>query len=336
MEQPAKPNVRKILDTTVAGGDRDSFLYGGNGSDRIEGEAGDDAVVGGGGDDLDLGGEQGDDRIYDRIYGGSGADSDFYGGSLEGKDTIHGDSGHGVLATIPPTAVTGMTGRVGGSGTDYLYAGIGSDRPNGGSGVDTASGRRANDTCIVDTAADVVRETAMGGAEDVIRSDANACTLTGGSDGHVERANINETAGAASLVGNSRANTLVGNGAGNILIGNSDDDILNGRSAGDIAEGGLGDDTFVVDTSSDVVQDLSGEGTDLVRAETDYTLPDGAATAFIENLRLQGTFGDINGDPLGSGGSGRPGHPRLRRRAGERRQRRGQAGVLQRSGSWQL
>ncbi len=90
---------------------------------------------------------------------------------------------------------------------------------NGGSGVDTASGGQANDTIIVDAAADVVRETAAGGAEEVIRSDALAYTLGSGAEGHVERANINNSLLAASLVGNAFANTLLCNSADNRLVG---------------------------------------------------------------------------------------------------------------------
>ena len=35
------------------------------------------------------------------------------------------------------------------------------------------------------------------------------------------------------------------------------------------------------------------------RAEVDYTLPDGSATDFVENLRLQGGFGNIDGSGNG-------------------------------------
>ncbi len=112
----------------------------------------------------------------------------------------------------------------------------------------------------------------MGGPKGVLRSDAQAYTQAGDAD----------------LEGNGRANTLVGNSASNSLAGQSGDDILNGRGGIDIAEGGLGNDTFVVDTATDQVRDSSAAGVDLVRAETDYSWPDGGAKEFIENLRMQG------------------------------------------------
>ncbi len=129
----------------------------------------------------------------------------------------------------------------------------------------------------------------------MLRSDALAYTLGTGAEGFIERANINRAAGDASLAGNSQANTLLGNSFDNRLEGGEGDDILNGRQGGDSLIGGAGDDTFVVDTATDRVEELDGEGSDLVRAESDFTLPDGSATAFVEALRMQGGKGDIDG-----------------------------------------
>jgi len=69
---------------------------------------------------------------------------------------------------------------------------------NGGSGANTAAGGVANDTVVVDTAADLVLETAMGGFEDVIRSNIQAYTLAEGPDGHVERVNVNKDVNGGS------------------------------------------------------------------------------------------------------------------------------------------
>ncbi len=260
---------------SLEGGFVTNRIGGLDGDDDLRGQTANDLIFGGSGDDV-VRGQDGDDFMY----GATGLDTLF--GNV-GDDTAYGEDGNDRLG--------------GGSGSDTLYAGIGSDRLNGGSGIDTAAGGVANDTFIVDTAADVVRETAAGGFEDVIRSDAQAYTLAAGDEGYVERANINNgpDVGAASLVGNNRANTLLGNSFDNYLEGNSGDDILNGRGGSDSLVGGLGDDTFVVDTQSDQIVELAGEGTDLVRAESDFTLPDATATAFVENLRMQGGKGDIGG-----------------------------------------
>ena len=52
--------------------------------------------------------------------------------------------------------------------------------------------------------------------------------------------------------------------------------------------GGLGDDSYSVDDAGDVVNEASGEGTDLVQSAITYTLP-----ANVENLTLTGV-GNLN------------------------------------------
>ncbi len=243
-------------DDDLRGTSSQDSLYGATDNDSLRGEEGDDRVTGGMGNDV--------------LFGGAGID-DLYGGS--GRDRM-----------------------AGGTGSDTLFGGSASDRLNGASGSDNAFGGKNNDTFIVDTVGDLVFETAGGGIEDVIRSDASAYTLITGNFGHVERVNLNTAAGSAMLVGNQHDNTLIGNSLANTLIGNSGNDILNASNGGtNRMTGGSGDDTFVVATADDVVQEFSGGGTDLVRALSDYTLPGGSAGAFVENLRLQGGFGNLNG-----------------------------------------
>ena len=59
--------------------------------------------------------------------------------------------------------------------------------------------------------------------------------------------------------------------------------------------GGKGDDTFIVDNSSDVIREYSNQGTDLVQASVTYRIRDGD----VENLTLTGSS-DINGTGNGS------------------------------------
>jgi len=278
------------IEDAMLGSGTDS-LFGSSAANRAYGQAGDDHLSGGLGDDRFYGGDG-----MDRLAGGSGADS-LRG--QDGDDRLEGDSGADTLfaADGEDWAYGGAGGdRVGGgSGSDSLFGGNDRDRLNGGSGVDWAAGGSENDTFIVDTAMDVVLESAGGGIEDVLRSDALAFTLASGSDGFLERANVNRQVGDADLWGNDKDNTLLGASGDDRLAGFDGDDILNGGEGSDILVAGAGEDTFVVDTAGDDVRDFEGQGVDLVRALTDFTLPDGGPRDFIENLRLQGGAGSIDG-----------------------------------------
>ena len=96
-------------------------------------------------------------------------------------------------------------------------------------------------------------------------------------------------AAAISGTGNALDNLLTGNSANNTLAGGAGNDTLNGGAGNDSMAGGAGDDSFAVDSSSDTVTELAGEGTDTVQSSVTFTLG-----ANVENLTLTGT-GAING-----------------------------------------
>ncbi len=151
-----------------------------------------------------------------------------------------------------------------------------------------------NDTIIVETISNIAVETAAGGA-DALLSNAIDYTLDRTTNGFFELVNVRTGASAARLDASDSDNTILGNPFSNTLLGRNGDDIMNGRGGTNRMTGGSGDDTVVVETSADVVRDGSGRGVDLVRAKVDFTLPDGSAKAFVEDLRMQGGFGNING-----------------------------------------
>ena len=239
---------------------------GRGGNDDIRSDSGDDLVFGDSGNDA-LRGQLGDDTLFGDI----GNDSLF---GTEGDDTQHGSFGKDQLA--------------GGSGGDLLYGGEGIDRLNGGSGADTAYGGSGDDVFIVDHVDDRVAEGTGGGEDDLVRSNVVTYALTDGAE--IERALVLDDAGNALLTGNGLTNTLLGNAFANVVQGLSGDDVLNGRIGSDFLIGGSGDDTFVVDTVADIALEVAGQGTDLLRASVDASLP-GA----IENLRLEGATAAIDG-----------------------------------------
>jgi Ca2+-binding RTX toxin-like protein len=96
-----------------------------------------------------------------------------------------------------------------------------------------------------------------------------------------------------TLVGTSLADKLFGRAGDDILIGDAGDDRLYGGTGFDLMEGGAGDDAYFVDSSGDVVNELSSGadagGIDTVVSTISYTLG-----AWLENLSLRGS-GPLDG-----------------------------------------
>ncbi|RZI86468.1 MAG: hypothetical protein EOP38_01350 [Rubrivivax sp.] len=146
---------------------------------------------------------------------------------------------------------------------------------------DSMEGGLGDDTYMVDSANDVIREAPL--------LDAYGFDQDGGHDkvyskvsytlaDNVEDLVLRETAAAVNGSGNESANALVGNGNANKLVGLGGNDTLNGGAGIDTLEGGLGDDTYIVDATSDVFTELLDEGTDTAITSRSYNL-----AANIEN-----------------------------------------------------
>src|SRR6185369_15778979 len=106
---------------------------------------------------------------------------------------------------------------------------------DGGLGVDTMSGGGSDDLYIVDNTNDVVIENAGSGTDTVLSSASYSLTA------NVER---------LTLTGSGNINGT-GNSLDNIIIGNSGINTLTG---------GLGNDYYVVQNTSDAVVENAGEG----------------------------------------------------------------------------
>ena len=140
-------------------------------------------------------------------------------------NTIQGNGGNNILSGLAGNdhlvgglgndTMTGGAGNdwiEGGLGNDSLDGGLGNDRLNGGLGNDTMIGGTGNDYYTVDSAGDVVTESAYEGYDIVessvtytLGANVEDLSLTGSSD-------INGT-------GNALDNNISGNGGDNILSG---------------------------------------------------------------------------------------------------------------------
>jgi Ca2+-binding RTX toxin-like protein len=193
------------------------------------------------------------------ILHGTNAQDEIWG--LASNDHLYGEAGDDVL--------------VGGSGADYLH---------GGAGFDTASYSTSSAGVVVSL---IANSAAYGDAqgdtftniENLIGS-YHADTLIGHN-------------GVNVIDGGSGNDTLQGYGADDTLRGEDGNDILDGGSGYyDILIGGLGNDTYVVDSPYDRVTEFGGQGVDVVRtSSTFYALTDGADIEILETTDANGTAG---------------------------------------------
>ena len=236
----------------VHGGDDDDEILGDAGNDYLYGDAGNDALRGALGDDY-LSGDAGNDTLY----AGAGVDT-LVGG--DGADELYGEAGNDTL--------------LGGEAADVLDGGLGADQMEGGAG---------DDVYIVDNAADLIEEH-PGDGDDAIESSVSyylpehveklVLTGTESIDGRGNSADNELTGNAGSnLLEGLAGNDSLNGGAGvDTLLGGAGNDELDGGNGADTLAGGAGNDNYVVDTASDVVVELVGEGVDVVYAHGDYSL----------------------------------------------------------------
>ncbi|MGM4905210.1 DUF4347 domain-containing protein [Tardiphaga sp. 866_E4_N2_1] len=263
--------VGNTLANTLAGGTGNDTLSGGAGDDVLDGGTGDDTLIGGIGNDTYV-----VDSLGDTIVEASG----------EGTDTIRTTLASYTLSTeienltyIGTSSFTG-TGNAtnntlnGGAGNDTLFGGAGNDTLNGGAGDDVLDGGLGNDAMfgglgndvyIIDSASDIVSESASAGLDEV-RTALASYSLSA----NVE--NLRYT-GSAAFTG-------TGNGLDNTIIGGAGNDTLTGNGGIDTLIGGAGNDIYTVDSVGGAVIELAGEGIDTVRTSmASYTLD-----ANVENL----------------------------------------------------
>ena len=272
------------LDNLLIGNSGNNSLNGGNGNDTINGGAGIDTLIGGAGDDTYI-----VDSNTDLIKEATG----------EGTDTVKASVSFSLaaIANVENIKLTGSTNinatgnslnnlLGGNSGNNSLDGGDGNDTFDGGPGIDTLIGGAGDDTYIVDSNTDLIKEAAGEGTDTVkarvsfsLAAIANVenLILTGNAD--------------ISGTGNSLDNLLIGNSGNNSLYGGNGNDTINGSDGIDTLIGGAGDDIYFVDSSTDLIKEAAGEGTDTVKASVSFSL---TAIANVENIILTGSA-NING-----------------------------------------
>ena len=283
-------------DLNLTGNDAYNLLTGNSGNNILDGGLGLDSLVGGAGDDTYI-----VDQRYDLVVENAGEGTDTvlashtYSLAEQAANvenlTLTGDNFLAALGNALDNVITGNIS------DNFLAGAEGNDVLDGGLGVDEMRGGLGNDTYIVDDVSDVVSEydpgvLYFGDGTDLVKASVNYTldlylenlTLTGVG-------NIFGTGNdlANIVTGNSGNNALNGGAGKDTLVGGLGDDKLDGGNGADKMSGGLGNDTYFVDSSGDVVTELSGGGSDTVITSRAYTL-----SAYVEKLTLTGT-GNVAG-----------------------------------------
>jgi Ca2+-binding RTX toxin-like protein len=315
-EEPTNDDGNSVTITFVSGNDVEGTVSG-----RISVPGYLDVWIGTDGNDTISGGPNGEE-----LRGLGGDDVYFVNHS---KDVVIEESGKGIDQVFSTTNFTlksnvenltiigdkvssttgkGMNGRgnelanklTGNHLSNELEGFDGDDTLDGGAGDDKLVGGNGNDTYYVSSINDMIVEKAnggLGGTADTVFSTVSYALVT--------VPGINEAAQVENLtlLGSSHINGT-GNALRNILKGNSGNNILDGQGNADLMEGGVGNDTYFVNHTEDVVAENAGAGMDTVYSSTlSYTLGQNVENLFLQGAALNGTGNALNNFIVGNDGA---------------------------------
>lgn len=250
-------------------------LIGNKFNNILEGGAGNDILDGFYSNDFETKADSLRITGIDTLIGGTG--SDLYRidsvedkvieiAPLNGTDTVE-FKGAGATATdtyVLPAGVENLTilGKlqegdgnnlnnriIGDSTNNILKGGYGDDYLDGGSGTDKFEGGYGDDTFLVDNTAETITE-AGGQGSDWAQSDKINLNLSSQTNWvGIENARLTGTL----------ALDITGQEIDNILIGNKGSNRIEGGGGIDTLEGGLGNDTYVVNTTTDKLNEVVNE-----------------------------------------------------------------------------
>jgi Ca2+-binding RTX toxin-like protein len=277
------------------GGEGNDVLKGGGGDDYLDGDNGNDVLSAGDFGHSVLDGGSGDDTLkggggYDTLIGGVGNDTADYSGvtayelfaSLATGQGFNGDSLSGIENLVGSASHDHLEGD---GGVNVLRGMGGSDQLAGGGGADVMYGGTGNDMYFVDPS-DTLIEYAGEGYDQVFTS--VSYRLAAGSDLETLSAEFFYGTAAIDLTGNELDNFIGGNNGSNVLDGGAGIDSMSGYG---------GNDTYIVDNSSDSISDFQFDGFDQVRTSVTYSV---APLAEIEVLETTDPLGTAAIDLVGN------------------------------------
>src|SRR5262249_52763897 len=166
---------------------------------------------------------------------------------------------------------------------------------DGGAGDDTMVGGQGDDRYIVDSTGDAVWDVITGkdkdgktvffdgGGDDTVRSSVSFSLAQNGTTvvGVFENLELQGTLDLNGAGNKDTANFIRGNSGNNILNGIANTD----TTTGDTLDGGAGNDTYIVNSIHDVVQEDPDSGIDTVQSAVTFAFATGDN---LENLTLTG------------------------------------------------
>lgn len=199
-----------------------------------------------------------------------------------------------IISSLADQSVAGL------AGDDTITTGAGDDTIDGGTGDDTMTGGSGDDTYLVDSATDIVIETASNGTDTVIASVSytlpdNVENLTLAEPNPVQigqaafQTSSSQQAASSAATGNGQRNVLIGNTFDNALIGLGGDDVLLGGQGSDILSGGGGSDSYLY---------FSGDGDDQIidlgnASDTDALRLEGIDAGDVDFYQLAESLNDL-------------------------------------------
>jgi serralysin len=295
---------------TLSGGLGDDRIDGGSGGDIVSGGEGNDTLSGGDGSEENIHGDDGDDTLISggegHYYGNAGNDLVLAGTTAGVNEVLDGGADIDTLDTRTWNGAYVINLADGTSNFGELFLNF--ENLITGNGEDTITGTDTANVITTNGGIDVVNAFA---GDDVVAGGAGGDTLDGGADIDILNYRVSSGAitvdlatGSASgghaagdtisnfegVWGSVLGDTLTGTGGNNelrgfegsdTLVGGVGNDILDGGLNDDTMTGGLGDDLYYMDSPSDTIIELAGEGTDTLAVGFTYVLANGST---LENL----------------------------------------------------
>ena len=244
--------------------------------------SGNNSLIGNGGNDILNAGSGNDTLIAGTglatLIGGSGADtfvinsaSDVLQSVSTASNTVVSSVSYTMATNIASLILQGSGNLLGLGNTiaNSITANSGSDTLVAGSGAANLVGGLGADLFVINSAADTVSEPqfALKGAIDTIQSSVSYTLPT--------TVDILLLSGTANLTAqaNSSADLLIGNAGNDTLVGGVGNDTLSAGAGAAVLIGGSGNNTFIINNTSDTVQETTAGHNNAVLSSVTYSLP---------------------------------------------------------------